>query len=119
MEMKDVLMRLREERELKQADIADLLNVVPSTVSKYERGKSLPEHDGLIKLADFYNVNLDYLYGRTPIQTSFKDLEDFLAAKKGVVSIDFLIKLSPDDRDLVRRLLETLAKKPEYNKRKT
>lgn len=116
MEMKDVLTELRDEHDLKQSDIAKLLNVVPSTVSKYELGKSYPEHDGLAKLADFYNVNLDYLFGRTSIRTSFKDLESSLTAEGGVIPLDFLFKLTPEDKELVRRLLETIAQKPEYTK---
>lgn len=113
-EMKDILIDLREEKNLNQADIAKLLNVVPATISKYERGKSYPEHDGMVKLADFYNVNLDYLFGRTSIQTSMKDLEKALTAEGGMIPIDLIFKLKPDDRELVRRLLETIAKDPDY-----
>lgn len=115
--MKDILAQLRNERGLKQTDIAELLNVVSSTVSKYELGKSFPEHDGLIKLANFYDVNLDYLFGRTSIRTSLKDLETSLTTENGMIPIDFLFKLSPKDKELVRLLLETLAQKTEYNEK--
>lgn len=108
MEMKDVLVELRDEHNLKQSDIAKLLNVVPSTVSKYELGKSYPEYEGLLKLANFYNVNLDYLFGRTSVRTSFKDLEASLMAEGGLIPIDFIFKLNPEDRELVRRMLETI-----------
>lgn len=115
MEMKDVLIQLREEHELKQADIADLLNVVSSTVSKYERGKSFPEHDGLIKLADFYNVNLDYLFGRTTIKTPIKNLEKKLKIQNSNIPIDFIFQLNDEDRKLIYLLLKSISQKPNYN----
>ncbi|MCI8554301.1 MAG: helix-turn-helix transcriptional regulator [Clostridiales bacterium] len=114
MELKDILIELREERHLKQADIAEILNVVPSAVSKYELGKSYPEYKSLIKLADFYQVNLDYLVGRTSIRSSFRDFEASIMAEGGPLPIDFLFQLGPEDRELVRRLLVSLSKKSEY-----
>ena len=116
MEMKDVLADLRDERGLKQKDIAQLLNVVVSTVSKYELGKSFPEHDGLVKLADYYQVNLDYLFGRTSIRMPMREMENRLTAPGGPIRLDIIPTLSEQDKELVRRLLESLAEKPEYQK---
>ena len=115
--MKDILVKLRNEHDLIQSDIAQLLGVVVSTVSKYERGINYPEHDSLVKLAEYYNVNLDYLFGRTSISTSFKDMEAGLSAEGGRIPIDLLFRLTPDDKELVRRFLETIAQKPEYQQK--
>ena len=114
MDMKDILVELRDEKELKQTDIAKLLNVVSSTVSKYELGKSYPEHDGMVKLADYYHVNLDYLFGRTTIRTPIQDIEASLMAEGGMIPLDFIFRLTPEDKELLRRFLEALAKNPEY-----
>lgn len=54
---------LREDRELKQSDIANLLNTTQEQISKYETGKQMMGIDKYIKLAKFYNVSLDYLAG--------------------------------------------------------
>ena len=102
---------------MKQSDVAKLLGVVESAVSKYETGKNIPEHDSLVKLAEYYNVNLDYLFGRTSISTSFKDMEAGLSAEGGRIPIDLLFRLTPDDKELVRRFLETIAQKPEYQQK--
>ena len=54
---------LREDKELKQSDIAKLLNTTQEQISKYETGKQMMGIDKYIKLAKFYNVSLDYLAG--------------------------------------------------------
>ena len=54
---------LREDRDLTQADIAQLLQTTQEQVSKYEIGKQMMGIDKYMKLAKFYNVSLDYLVG--------------------------------------------------------
>ena len=56
---------LRSDRDNKQADLAAYLNVRQNTYSDYETGKINIPIEALIKLADFYQVSLDYLVGRT------------------------------------------------------
>lgn len=48
-----------------QKEIATILDVSPSTVSKWESGSSLPDQSILPKIADLYGVSVDYLLGRT------------------------------------------------------
>lgn len=56
---------LREDQDMKQSEIADLLGIQQTVYSRYERGfQNIPlEH--LLKLADYYNVSVDYILGRT------------------------------------------------------
>ena len=54
---------LREDRNLKQKDIADLLGIEQTNYSRYELGKYMLGIDKYIILAQFYNVSLDYLAG--------------------------------------------------------
>ena len=56
---------LREDRDLKQEDLAKLLNCTQACYSHYESGKRDIPTDVLQKLADFYGVSVDYLMGRT------------------------------------------------------
>ena len=55
---------IREDRDLKQKDIAKLLNVSQNTYSQYETGVIALTAEVLIKLADFYGVSVDYLLDR-------------------------------------------------------
>ena len=56
---------LREDRDLKQETLAEMLGVRQTTYSKYELGKINVPVEMLMKLADFYGVTLDYLVGRS------------------------------------------------------
>ena len=67
---------LREDHDKKQLELANYLHirantnylhVKPNTYSDYERGKINIQIDTLIKIADFYNVSLDYLVGRDDV----------------------------------------------------
>lgn len=56
---------LREDKDLTQKDIANLLNMQLTVYQRYERGEREIPLWAAIKLADFYKVTLDYLVGRT------------------------------------------------------
>ncbi len=56
---------IREDRDIKQKDIAKILNVSQNTYSQYETGVISLTAEVLIKLADYYGVSVDYLLDRT------------------------------------------------------
>lgn len=56
---------LREDKDLKQKDLASYLSIDQSTYSDYENGRINVPIEQLIKIADYYDVSLDYIVGRT------------------------------------------------------
>lgn len=56
---------LREDADLTQKQIAEILLCDQSLYSKYERGERVLPLDLAVKLADYYHVSLDYLVGRS------------------------------------------------------
>lgn len=56
------LIYLRKKNGLTQQEVADELNYSDKTVSKWERGESLPDAETLFKLANFFAVDVNYLY---------------------------------------------------------
>ena len=56
---------LRNDRGLTQKQVAKLLNVSQNTYSQYEIGISRFPLDAVVKLAEYYNVSIDYLVGLT------------------------------------------------------
>ena len=62
---------LREDKDLKQKDLAELLKVHQTTYSDYELGRLNIPVAVLYALADFYGVSVDYLLGRTNTKTPY------------------------------------------------
>lgn len=56
---------LREDKDLKQENIATLLNITQQQYQLYESGKRTIKPELLIQLAKFYDVSLDYIVGLT------------------------------------------------------
>ena len=56
--------QLRKEYKLTQKEFADLFNLDDSTISLYENGKREPTYDIIVKIADYFNVSIDWLLER-------------------------------------------------------
>jgi len=71
--------RLRERKGLSQPELADKLGVSQSSVAMWESGKRNISNKDLIKLAMFFNISIDYLFGinQTPDWATQKDTVDF------------------------------------------
>lgn len=67
---------LREELGLKQEDLAKKLSVSPSAIGMYERNLREPNNELILKIANFFNVSVDYLLGKSDIRNPEKD-DDF------------------------------------------
>lgn len=59
------LKELRKRKGISQLRLATDLNTTQNTISRYETGEREPGIDELIKIADYFNVSVDYLIGRT------------------------------------------------------
>ena len=62
---------LREDKDLKQKDLAAFLQIHQTTYSDYELGRLNIPVTVLHTLADYYGVSIDYLLGRTNIKTPY------------------------------------------------
>lgn len=69
--MKTRIRDLREDRDLTQSEIAQLLNIHQSTYSDYESGNLNLPVEALVTLANFYNTSTDYLLGLTDKTTPY------------------------------------------------
>lgn len=58
------LLALRTEKKISQQALADYLGLSRWAVLNYEAGKNRPDYEGLMLLADYFEVSLDYLTGR-------------------------------------------------------
>jgi len=62
------IVQLRQELGINQAELGSVVGVSPDAVSSWERGKRFATLEVLVALADYFNVNLDYLTGRSNVR---------------------------------------------------
>lgn len=68
----DRLKEIREDKDLKQSEVANAIGIKQQQYSEYEIGKRLIPINYLSKLADFYGTSIDYLLQRTDERTPYK-----------------------------------------------
>ena len=56
---------LRKDKKLNQKELGSVVGVAQNTVCNWENGKREPDYDSLKRMADFFDVSVDYLLGRT------------------------------------------------------
>lgn len=74
--MQNRIRDLREDMDLRQSDLAERTGIDQRTISNYETGKTAPDAYALIRLADFFDVSVDYLLGRTQQDLYTKDRKE-------------------------------------------
>lgn len=69
-----ILKKLRTEKNITQKDLAKYLGVSDRSVGYYETGQRTPPPDIIEKIADYFNVSVDYLLGRTNIRNPYNKI---------------------------------------------
>ena len=78
---------LRIEKRLTQEKLADMFFTKKASISRYENNVNIPEIEALKKFADFFDVSIDYLLGRTDVRNHTDRIAD--AIKDDPELIDF------------------------------
>lgn len=68
---------LREEKNISQLELAKKLNLTQQSISLYEKEEREPSIDVLKNIANFFNVSLDYLLGKSDIRNYDEDEKEF------------------------------------------
>lgn len=61
----EILMQLRQEKHLSQAELGNVIFVSGGTISNYEKGVHYPDVEKLVALPEYFGVSIDYLLGRS------------------------------------------------------
>ena len=104
------LTELREARNMQQNELSAILHVSPGTISNYESGRHNPDFATLIAIADFYQVSLDYLLGRSDSKAmigSQKYTKDVMMAQ----AIDLLCGVSSEYRQSLMCIMAALGER--------
>lgn len=108
--------KLRQEKNLTQEKLAEKFFLNKSSISRYEQDKQLPEIDLLEKIADFFDVSVDYLLGRVEINstqsTEFAHRLKQLRKDLDLTQNELAVKLSSSRSTIAG--YETERKQPDY-----
>lgn len=100
---------LRTARKIKQSDLAKILSVSQSTVSGWESGRYEIDNCNLCKIADFFDVSIDYLLHHTDNPQSLNSNATDLSKVLSKDNIYFENnRISKDDKDLIRTILKRI-----------
>lgn len=104
------LRTLRTGMRLTQVQIANYFGMVQSSINRYETGESEPSFDILLKYADYFDVSLDYIFGRTD-NPQGKLYENHPQIEKTAPEMEKFIEMCFDPSSpMSKRLKETLIK---------
>lgn len=111
---------LRKRHNMLQKDLASLLKVSQQTCSNYEAGRHEPDHNSLVIMADYFNVSVDYILGRSdnPQPPAPEEKNNRLAllvhklrkAPDMYDLINFIADLPPEKREAVKTIIYTAFK---------
>lgn len=101
---------LREEKKIRQDELAKVLSISPSAVGMYERDEREPNDEITLKLAEYFGVSTDYLLGKSDIRNPEKAQEDPLGLAKIGFSMDNYTPPTDTQREQIKGLLEVILK---------
>lgn len=86
---------LRKSAGMTQKDFSKILGVSESSIAHYEQGITVPSADMLLKYANYFDVNIDYLFGRCRCKVKYSDLNSILAHNMTISDVvNIISKLS-------------------------
>lgn len=102
---------LRKDAGLTQKQLADNLHLSKRTILHFEQGLSIPTTTILLSIADYFNVNVDYLLGRCKSNFKYTTLNEAFTNQVSVGSvITRLLKLDQSDRKYIMESLKIMER---------
>lgn len=105
------LKRLRDNAHISQEKLGDIVGVSQQSIYKYETSDVEPDIAILIKLANFFEVSVDYLIGHTDIRHRIERVTPYDLNDSEMVHMDMYRRLSPSSRSVVDSLISELLEK--------
>lgn len=95
----ETIVDLRKERNYTQKELAKLLNISASCLSKYENGITQPPLDIIVQICDALNVSADYLLGRNDFLFDYKKLKSpYVRSINSFTLLNEMMKLNKANR---------------------
>ena len=110
MAISDRIRQLRQERRWSQLELGEKLGVHQKQVSAYERGVNLPSTEVLIKMAEVFDVTLDYLAFEAKGQPASLNIQDRELLRR----FEELDNLSEEEKHLAKEILDLVILKHRF-----
>lgn len=109
MKFPDILKSLRKRENLNQLELANAIGVSRSAIGMYESGQREPDFETMEAIADYFNVSMDYLHGKSDKkQTPAADSDETL----------MLALYGGDNKDITPGMLEDVRNFAQYIREK-
>lgn len=117
-EFKSMLKYLRVRAGLTQSELADRLDISASSVAMYETGKREPNFELLESIADYFNVDMNFLLGKEEprekeeyyINAEARELAQFLYENPEYkILFDASRKVKPEDIEFVKQMIDKMS----------
>lgn len=96
----------RLKKKLSQEELSKIIGVTQQAVGKWERARAMPDNDILLKLADFFNVSVDYLLGRS---TSIQEPYAPGLSPDELALIEKYRRMKDNEKDTMHKVADTIA----------
>lgn len=110
MTIHDKIKKLRQEQNWTQAELGEKVSIHQKQISSYERGVNIPSTEILIKLAEVFDVTLDYLAFDTERSSRGQNIQDRELLRR----FEAVDALSEKDRGLAKEILDLLVLKNRF-----
>lgn len=101
------LRKLRLENGISQQQLGEILLVSQQSINKYENHNVEPDVQGLIKIANYFNVSIDYLLGRTEIKEMVEHIEPSEFSQEEIKLISKFRSLNEEQKKTVMSVAES------------
>ncbi len=104
MQFNERLTQLRKRYSVSQTELANAVGVSRKSIQYYESGERYPRNGVLVKLAEYFNVTVDYLTSEGAAQSHSSNSAESLVS--GVTALFAGGELSDEDKDMVMRVIQ-------------
>lgn len=122
----DRLRRLREKKEWTQKYAATVFGITSGALSNYERGERTPDAEMLKRIAEVYDVSIDYLIGKRSLrenkqylnESSLDDYIEEIIGREAVLMLQSMDRLDEHERELLIIFLQGLKARRKHSQSK-
>ena len=113
MELKDRLKELREEFRVSRKELAKYLGQSYQSIAKYEAGTRKPDYNTLLRIANYFNVSIEYLLGETDDRRIRKNADEIKQRME-----DYFYRILQLPEEEINNMLEIIEAVLKYKEKK-